>query len=191
MKPCTGCRIEKEDSCFHKNILRIDGLSIYCKECLSKKRSNPDAVEKKRQYSKDHYQKNKERIDSKNRSWQKVNKDRWNKYGRDKRALDPEKANRTSRNAEYTRKFGLSIDEIDNFLQEQQGGKCAICRNEIKLMDSHKTHVDHCHKSNQFRGILCHNCNKGLGNFRDNVDSLKSAIEYLIGGGLFLQTIAS
>lgn len=39
--------------------------------------------------------------------------------------------------------------------------------------------VDHCHKTNRFRGWLCHPCNRGLGNFKDNINTLQNAINYL------------
>ena len=34
-------------------------------------------------------------------------------------------------------------------------------------------------KTNKIRGLLCSNCNRGLGHFKDNIDILKSAIKYL------------
>ena len=40
-------------------------------------------------------------------------------------------------------------------------------------------HIDHNHKTNKIRGILCGNCNMGLGHFKDNLDVLKNAIKYL------------
>ena len=39
--------------------------------------------------------------------------------------------------------------------------------------------LDHCHQSNEFRGWLCHRCNRALGGFSDDVDYLKRAIQYL------------
>ena len=33
----------------------------------------------------------------------------------------------------------------------------------------------------KFRGLICHNCNLGLGSFRDNPKLLKNAIDYLMG----------
>ena len=41
--------------------------------------------------------------------------------------------------------------------------------------------VDHDHLTNEFRGLLCNGCNKGLGLFRDNIQSLNNAIKYLEG----------
>jgi hypothetical protein len=40
-------------------------------------------------------------------------------------------------------------------------------------------HIDHCHTSNRVRGLLCHNCNVGIGNFKDAPDLLRSAAAYL------------
>ena len=42
-----------------------------------------------------------------------------------------------------------------------------------------KPNIDHCHKTNKIRGLLCHHCNIGLGNFNDNVVNLQLAIKYL------------
>jgi hypothetical protein len=39
--------------------------------------------------------------------------------------------------------------------------------------------IDHCHNTGKVRGLLCDHCNKGLGLFKDNIDYLNKAIEYL------------
>lgn len=39
--------------------------------------------------------------------------------------------------------------------------------------------VDHDHKTNQFRGWLCHSCNRNIGSFKDNIEHLERAIIYL------------
>lgn len=46
-----------------------------------------------------------------------------------------------------------------------------------------KLHVDHDHGTNEIRGLLCHNCNMGLGAFRDQIDWMTGAIAYLRAGG--------
>jgi hypothetical protein len=51
---------------------------------------------------------------------------------------------------------------------------CTICGDEGNLV------VDHDHKENKIRGILCNRCNKGLGLFRDNPDFLEYARIYLL-----------
>lgn len=40
-------------------------------------------------------------------------------------------------------------------------------------------HLDHCHTTGKFRGNLCENCNLGLGRFKDSIDNLNKAIDYL------------
>ena len=71
-----------------------------------------------------------------------------------------------------TKKYGLTVDEYKE-LESKQEYKCAICKQEITLV------IDHCHDSNEVRGLLCSNCNAGLGFFQDNTEVLYSAIEYL------------
>jgi hypothetical protein len=41
--------------------------------------------------------------------------------------------------------------------------------------------LDHCHETGEFRGFLCHNCNVGLGKFKDDPDILLNAIAYIQG----------
>jgi hypothetical protein len=39
--------------------------------------------------------------------------------------------------------------------------------------------IDHCHTTGRIRGVLCDDCNIALGKFKDNIETLKSAINYL------------
>lgn len=73
--------------------------------------------------------------------------------------------------------FGKSIEEYDAMLKEQQG-RCAICKTLVDRIDERLV-VDHSHVTGVVRGLLCFNCNVGLGWFRDNMTSLSNAIEYL------------
>lgn len=97
-------------------------------------------------------------------------------YARAWRAANPLKAKANS----LSRYFGMTIAEYDA-LMEKQGGVCAICRG----VETHGTFthlaVDHCHQTNQVRGLLCNQCNRALGGFRDDPERLRRAIEYLGG----------
>ena len=40
-------------------------------------------------------------------------------------------------------------------------------------------HFDHDHKTQKYRGFLCHFCNTGIGKLGDDIDGLKKALRYL------------
>lgn len=73
-------------------------------------------------------------------------------------------------------KYGISPEDYDLIL-EVQGGVCTICR-EPNTTDL-PLYVDHDHDSGWVRGLLCNQCNQGLGFFGDNPKNLMRAIGYL------------
>lgn len=115
MPICCKCRVDKEPSEFYTDKIRSNGLSSYCKKCLS---------------------------------------------------------------AGRRRKLGVTPEQYEQML-EQQSGVCAICEQpEI----NRELAVDHDHKTNKVRGLLCNNCNQMLGRAKDNIRILTKAIEYLFKG---------
>lgn len=66
-------------------------------------------------------------------------------------------------------------EELFQELLVLQEKKCKICSLEFTSM----AHVDHCHKTNVVRGLLCGSCNRGLGMYKDNPELLRKAAEYL------------
>ena len=79
--------------------------------------------------------------------------------------------------------YGLTAEEYEARLL-RQGGGCAICGTKATGKAERKLSVDHDHKSGALRGLLCHQCNFGLGQFRDDTVLLSKAISYLLGSGL-------
>ena len=76
-------------------------------------------------------------------------------------------------------KYGMTLEDFHDML-EDQSGKCAICGSTDKGNSRHsKMSIDHCHVTNKVRGILCNNCNAGLGFLKDNIEILQKAIQYL------------
>lgn len=59
-------------------------------------------------------------------------------------------------------------------MHADQDGKCAICSTPRSRLS-----VDHDHITGKNRGLLCSQCNWGLGQFRDNPQLLENAIRYL------------
>ena len=66
-----------------------------------------------------------------------------------------------------------SFAELDA-IYSSHNGACDICGSRPG-----KLHLDHCHTTGKYRGLLCKPCNLALGHFRDNVDALRRAIDYL------------
>ena len=59
---------------------------------------------------------------------------------------------------------------------------CAICGKFLSgysKIKRERGHIDHDHETNKTRGVLCDLCNKGLGQFKDSVDILEKATNYL------------
>lgn len=77
-----------------------------------------------------------------------------------------------SRKAYLKRTYGITPEEYDDMNKSQNGG-CAICSSVQRLA------IDHDHATGNIRGLLCHNCNRGLGMFYDNKESLLNAMNYL------------
>ena len=99
------------------------------------------------------------------------------------------KAYRTRHRDRFLRNRGVERDrrrhrlfgtapEVVLAMMDWQGGKCKICGRQFGagvLQDV----IDHDHSTGLIRGLLCHNCNLGLGSFSDDPARLASAIEYL------------
>lgn len=82
--------------------------------------------------------------------------------------------------AQNLRRYGLSVEQFNNLL-EQQGYRCAICKqpNGKGTNKSRQLAVDHNHVTGKNRGLLCTNCNTSLGGFKDDILYLEAAIRYL------------
>ena len=76
------------------------------------------------------------------------------------------------------RRFGITAQDYKNMI-EKQDYKCAICGSEIGDSLGNRLYVDHNHKTGKVRGLLCSECNFGIGKFKDNISILKKAVKYL------------
>lgn len=83
----------------------------------------------------------------------------------------------------YKYNYGITVSQKEEMIKSQNN-QCAICGEMFSL--KRDTHVDHNHNTNEVRGILCSNCNTSLGGFKDSINNLESAIQYLkkFGGQL-------
>ena len=81
------------------------------------------------------------------------------------------------------RNFGISLEEYKAML-EAQNNACAICH-KANGSDRHKgdrtkqLSVDHNHITGALRGLLCNDCNRGIGQLKDDPILLERAAKYL------------
>lgn len=85
-----------------------------------------------------------------------------------------------SRETHLLTKYGIS-EETYKVLEESQNFKCKICSKPKEDLRYGVLQVDHDHETGRVRGLLCNNCNTGLGHFKDNPTHLLRAIQYLKG----------
>jgi hypothetical protein len=91
------------------------------------------------------------------------------------RAANRERLNALRRAKFRERKYGLRQSAYA-LLIHTQGNKCVICG---ASPNGKPLAVDHCHETRRVRGLLCQQCNLGLGRFKDNTDLLLAAAAYL------------
>lgn len=99
---------------------------------------------------------------SRRKEWHNSNTNRWRDYV-------------------YKDTYGINIEEY-NRMEALQKGLCAICGKKEETIRNKKIinlSVDHDHVDGKIRGLLCCNCNNGLGRFKDCIDTLKEAVIYL------------
>lgn len=78
------------------------------------------------------------------------------------------------RNSRIKKTYGITPERFSEMLKEQDG-VCRICR----MPMNPKICIDHDHVTGKVRGLLCHNCNVGLGNFGHLITILLEAAKYL------------
>jgi len=102
------------------------------------------------------------------RQWAKNNRQYFRKW---------ERANKDKR-THYQLKYyyDMSLEEY-NAMSAQQNHLCAICSRKPRYGE--RLAVDHCHNGGGVRGLLCKQCNVGLGSFNDDPERLSQAIAYL------------
>ena len=107
---------------------------------------------------------------------------RKNRRERDRKAREEKNAYERARRAKHGHRWikiksRYGITEIDfRRIVDEQGGRCACCKERLPV------DIDHCHRTNRLRGLLCRACNVGIGLLGDNAEGLKRALEYLNKG---------
>jgi len=122
---------------------------------------------------KEYYEKNKEARKAQMKEYHKKTKEKRLAKMKEYNSNNYEKI----RNQSLKYCYGITSDDYNKMFADQNGC-CAICsthQSEFKKPLS----VDHCHTTGKVRGLLCSECNLGLGKFKDDITNLENALKYL------------
>lgn len=166
MKQCIDCAKEgagpKPLSEFNKSARHKDGLNSRCRHHSSVRLRH-------------HYKKSGAKYNAQKKIWRREN---------------PQAARLVEVRKDIKAKYGLTEAEYTGLFL-RQGCCCAICKAPLRSQFdirreftgrrkvSDAAYVDHCHKSDRVRGLLCFNCNILLGKAKDSAKILLSAVGYL------------
>lgn len=147
-------------TCIAKEVTYKSYVLNVMEEKPKKKERNPEVAERRKAYIKEWVKNNPDKVKAKQKRFQERNKERLKAKRREKL-------------------YSLSDTEY-TAMRESQNNSCAICGTPPPPVN-YRTHldVDHCHTTGVVRGLLCNNCNRGLGHFKDNPELLIKAAQYL------------
>lgn len=131
--------------------------------------------EEQRIYNKKYHSipENKEKARAKRISYCEINKERMSLYWKNRYKENKELVASVS----LKKLYGITQDDYNRMYNEQDG-KCYICyRHQSKLKRA--LSVDHCHRTNKVRKLLCDKCNTALGLCQENSTILTNLIKYL------------
>ncbi|MDX2676219.1 endonuclease VII domain-containing protein [Streptomyces soliscabiei] len=172
-KRCSACKRTLPTSAFAANRSKLDRLQDRCREC------GAEAYRRRREAQ----GKKVRRVDVPEGHKHCLGCDEvkpWREWHRNASASDGLstrcKACRAvaGRERHLKRQYGMTEAERDELIASQMG-VCCIC------LAAPATQVDHCHQTGRVRGVLCFNCNSGLGLLGDDPAAVNRAADYLEG----------
>lgn len=180
MKTCSveGCKQINPQafSSFHKQKGRADGYHSFCKSC-------------RREY----YESKREHFRAKEKEWREANREKLASKRKENREVLSKKQKEYYKNNPDKIKEIILKKYFPNLTREErllwykktlqkQNYVCAICKNPERQKQFGKTQdlaVDHNHITEKVRGLLCADCNSGIGRLKESPAILHRAIDYL------------
>lgn len=157
-KRCSGCGKTKTLGEFYRDSRKTTGRTSRCKTCMDEYARQPSSRE----------QQKRRRADPAFRTYHTVRARRGS-----------EETKKKKRDLELRYRYGLDGKTFDAILAKQKG-ECPVCGVRLTFgRGSTAAHVDHDHTTGRVRGLLCSNCNRGLGCFKDSPEALTRALQYL------------
>jgi hypothetical protein len=182
-KRCTKCGEIKSADSFTKTKATKDKLHSNCKLCrgVAKKLSRTLNLPKQLAKEAEYRERRREFLRTYHKDWCRANpeankshKQQWLERNKEYKKLHYKTKGREI----YLEKtYGITEKDYQDMLLNQ-GGLCAICGTSPENRNR-SLHVDHCHDSDQIRGLLCPDCNMAIGLLKDDKHILRNAIHYL------------
>ena len=175
MKTCRDCKRPQPEDAFPVDRSKTSQRRPYCRSCAAKRtrqyqdrlRADPERFERARERN---------RIRCRERYYRNLDRSRC-----EAREASRAKGFEERKAHNLWQRFEITLDEY-NHKWANQNGVCAICKQPETATDRGRVRmlaVDHNHLTGAIRDLLCGDCNKGIGSFRENIALLQAAIDYL------------
>jgi len=123
--------------------------------------------------------KKREKLNAYQRAWRKKNLEKSRAISRKSMARARKQTPRIIKSRKLKSSYGITIDQLEAMIK-MQDNKCAICKFTFDLSkQSTGPNIDHDHRTNIVRMILCRACNNLLGYADDDISILRKSISYL------------
>jgi len=164
---------------FTLDSIAIHGARIRCKACRQKGIRESYETHKEK-YAEKFRIERRELVNQRLKEARKLNLEKYREYGRNKyhknkqRILDLKAATMHDISLETYQDMIVKQDNKCMICKKPETRKSSQSNDITRLC------VDHCHQTGIVRGLLCHSCNTALGKFEDDIPRMVDAIEYLI-----------
>ncbi len=151
-----------------------NGIQKYCTVSCRNKKDYRENRAARIAYQSEYENKNRDSVLKKKRKrWAdlRLDPERYRRY------LDGRRKNRDPF-AQMKKLYGLTQDQYEEMYSAQLG-LCGICKREQKSTRNSRLCIDHCHRTGKIRGLLCGDCNRGIGLLGDNANTIEMAAQYV------------
>jgi len=162
MKTCSKCKVEKPAEDFYRRSGMPHLLASQCRDCS-------------RAQCRSYHARHHEELKQKDAAYRSANRQKRRDSTARFLVVNPDYPRKNA----LKRNYGLTIHQFDALLRAQGGG-CAVCGATESGGRIKNLSVDHCHASKKVRGLLCNNCNRGIGLLGDSPVLLSKASAYVV-----------
>ena len=151
---------------------RLANKKYYIKYNLTHKKN-------RKQYHKQYQIDNKKQLSKYHMKYYLDNKNDIKQKTKQYHLLHPIKRKRYQKDHHFKYTYGISIKQRNEMIIKQ-GYECLSCHIDLRKLKDKDIHIDHNHKTNKIRGILCNKCNFALGLLEENPDKAYGLWQYII-----------